>query len=49
MKNWKVRIEHNSQVLTIQIKAKTFSEAYIAVGQKYPGCDIQSISETRKK
>jgi hypothetical protein len=49
MKNWKAKIEHKNQLLTITIKAKTFSEAFIAVGQKYPGCNIQSLSEVRKK
>jgi hypothetical protein len=49
MKNWKAKIEYKNKLIDVAIEADTFSEAYINISKKYPGCEIISLSEVRKK
>lgn len=45
MKKWKVIIEYQSKILELTIEAKYYSDAYVDVEKKYPGCIVKSISE----
>jgi len=47
MKTWKVIIEYKNKVMEVRTEAKLYSEVYIEIGNKYPGCIIKSISEVR--
>jgi hypothetical protein len=49
MKTYKVIIEYENQILEIYTEAKFYSEAYIAIEIKYPGCIIRSLLEVRKE
>jgi hypothetical protein len=49
MKSWKVIIEYKNQILEVRTEAKLYSEVYIKIGIKYPGCVVKSISEIRIK
>ena len=45
MTNWKVTLELNGATIVIDVKAKSFSDAYINSQIEHPGSKVLSIKE----
>jgi hypothetical protein len=49
MKNWKIIIQYEGEILEVHTQAKYYSDAYVYAEITYPDCVVVSISEIREK
>lgn len=47
MDNWNISIEHCGVIIELELKAKSYADAFIKVGLNYPNCSIISIKPIR--
>lgn len=47
MDKWKISIEHCGEIIELELKAKSYADAFIRVGLNYPNCSVVSIKPIR--